>query len=759
MFVNFSEETRHLLKQAEKEKQLLNHPYVGSEHLLLSILHDSKLVPILKKHRVTYKNFKEKLISLVGIGSKKSDFILYTPLLKRVLENAVIEAREDNNKSVNPELLIINILDEEDGVAYTILRSMKINLDRLYFDLRNVKNIKNNRKKKLLLEELGVDMTKLAKEKKLDPVIGRENEIKKTLEILLRRKKNNPILIGPAGVGKTAIVEGIANFAISDKCPSFLKNKRIISLNIFQLVSGTKYRGEFEEKMKTLIKELEDNQDIILFIDEIHTMVGAGGAEGAIDASNIFKPALARGLIRIIGATTLDEYKKFIEPDAALARRFQSVVVEEPTFDNVVKILKGIKPLYEKYHDITISDDLLKDIAFLSEKYLNNRFEPDRSIDILDEVCAKTSVLEDCNEKKKRILKEKIKQISKEKIKALSDSNFKRAYDLKTEENKLKIDFKNIKLKRKKVSKSDVIQVIKNKGNIMFFSYDKRKNEFYKSIEEELNNTIYGQKENISKLIRSLKKRQFLETKGCYSVLIEGNHGVGKSLLANSYLKKLVNEKNIINIDASEYEQNSSISKLIGTTAGYLGYDNKNNVFEKIRTNPNSAIVVDNYEDGCEEFKNLFIRILELGKIEDASGKMIDFNNSIIIFITNNSSQSKQLGFSKQKNKNIINFNDRLSNKVSVALIIDDPDDVTIRKIIKDNINKIVSKYGQIKINYEESIINDIFNSVSETNDFKNIKSLVENIFEIRIMDAILDNKKSIDIKFNKESDCIRVTS
>ena len=236
MFVNFSEETRHLLKQAEKEKQLLNHPYVGSEHLLLSILHDSKLVPILKKHRVTYKNFKEKLISLVGIGSKKSDFILYTPLLKRVLENAVIEAREDNNKSVNPELLIINILDEEDGVAYTILRSMKINLDRLYFDLRNVKNIKNNRKKKLLLEELGVDMTKLAKEKKLDPVIGRENEIKKTLEILLRRKKNNPILIGPAGVGKTAIVEGIANFAISDKCPSFLKNKRIISLNIFQLV-------------------------------------------------------------------------------------------------------------------------------------------------------------------------------------------------------------------------------------------------------------------------------------------------------------------------------------------------------------------------------------------------------------------------------------------------------------------------------------------------------------------------------------------
>ena len=304
MFVNFSEETRHLLKQAERERQQLNHPYVGSEHLLLSILKDSKLVPLLEKHKITYKKFKEKLVLLVGVGNKKSNFVLYTPLLKRVLENAVIEARENNNNSVNPELLIINILDEEDGVAYSILRSMKVNIDKLYFDLRNIRNVKSNKHKKLLLEELGSDMTKLAKEKRLDPVIGRQKEVLKSLEILLRRKKNNPILIGPAGVGKTAIVEGIANLIVSDKCPLFLKGKRIISLNIFQLVSGTKYRGEFEEKMKTLIKELDDNPDIILFIDEIHTMVGAGGAEGAIDASNILKPALARGMIRIIGATT-----------------------------------------------------------------------------------------------------------------------------------------------------------------------------------------------------------------------------------------------------------------------------------------------------------------------------------------------------------------------------------------------------------------------------------------------------------------------
>lgn len=750
MFVNFSEETRHLLKQAEREKEELIHPYVGSEHLLLSILKDSKLVPILKKHRVTYKKFKEKLVSLVGIGTKKNDFVLYTPLLKRVLENAVIEAREDNSKSVNPELLIINILDEEDGVAYTILRSMKVNLDRLYFDLRNVKNVKSNKKKKLLLDDLGVDMTRLAKEKKLDPVIGREKEINKALEILLRRKKNNPILIGPAGVGKTAIVEGIALLMVSDKCPSFLKDKKIISLNIFQLVSGTKYRGEFEEKMKTLIKELEDNSDIILFIDEIHTMVGAGGAEGAIDASNIFKPALARGMIRIIGATTLDEYKKFIEPDAALARRFQSVNVEEPSLENVIKILKGIKPLYEKYHDITIGDDLLKDIVFLSEKYLNNRFEPDRSIDILDEVCAKASVSENYNERKKRVFSERLERIKNEKVKALSKKNFKRAYELKTEENKLMLSLQDIKKSRKKVTKKEIIDVIKAKGNVMFFSLEDKRQEFYKSLEAELNSVIYGQEKNIEKLVRSLRKKELLEDKSCYSIHINGNHGVGKTLLAQNYSKKLVNEKNIINIDGSEYTEHHTISKLIGTTAGYLGYDNKNNIFERIRTNPNSAIIVDNYDEACDEFKNLFIRILQFGKVEDAAGKTIDFSNTVIFFITCNTSDHKQLGFSKVK-KHSFSDDDRLLGKVSVSIEMEDPCDLTIKKIIEDNIHKVIKKYKQIKVSYDEGIINHIFNNVSSTKDYCSISKLVENEFEFKIMDAVLDNKKEVAIKMIKE--------
>ncbi len=749
MFVNFSEETRHLLKQAEYERGELNHPYVGSEHLLLSILNNSRLVPILKKHKVTYKKFKEKLVSLVGVGTKKSDFILYTPLLKRILENAVIEAREDNNKNVSPELLIINILDEEDGVAYTILRSLKVNLDKLYFDLKNIKNVKINKRKKLLLEELGTDMTKLAKEKRLDPVIGREKEVIKTLEILLRRKKNNPILIGPAGVGKTAIVEGIANLMVSDKCPSFLADKRIISLNIFQLVSGTKYRGEFEEKMKTLIKELEENDDIILFIDEIHTMVGAGGAEGAIDASNIFKPALARGMIRIIGATTIDEYKKFIEPDAALARRFQSVIVEEPSLDNVIKILKGIKPLYEKYHGITIDDLLLKDIAVMSEKYLNNRFEPDRSIDILDEVCAKSSVTENYGERKKRILQERIEKIKKEKLRALSNNDFKRAYSLKTEENKINDTLQNIRLNKKKVTKKDIMDVIKNKGNVMFFTADDKRDEFYKKLKTDLNNTIYGAEKNVEKLIRSLRKKELLDKRGCYSVLITGQRGVGKTLLAETFSKKLVNEKNIINIDGTEYIEHHTISKLIGTTAGYLGYDNKNNVFEKIRTNPNSAIIVDNYEEGCLEFKNLFTRILQFGKIEDASGKVIDFSNSVIIFITSNQNEHQQLGFSKTIKNNLLDNEEQLTNKVSVVIQLEKPDESVIKNIISSNVKKIINKYKQLKVNFDENIVCDIFNRLD---NLSNLKSTIENEIETKIMDAILDGKKELTIKSISES-------
>lgn len=746
MFVNFSEEVRHILKNAEKERDDLNHPYVGSEHLFLSILKNSKLKDILKKHKVTYDKFKEKLISLVGVGSKKSKFVLYTPLLKRVLENAVIEAREENNKVVNPEIIIISILDEEDGIAYTILKSFNVNIDRLYYDLRIKKNNKNNKRKKLLLDEQGTDLTRLAKEKKLDPVIGREKEIDKVVEILLRRKKNNPILIGPAGVGKTAIVEGIANLMVSDKCPSFLKDKKIISLNIFSLVSGTKYRGEFEEKMKTLIKELEDNPDIILFIDEIHTMVGAGGAEGAIDASNIFKPALARGGVRIIGATTEDEYKKYIEPDLALARRFQSVIVKEPDTKSVIKILTEIKPLYEKYHNIKIDNSLIKEIVYLSDRYLTNRFEPDKSIDILDEVCAKASILESKPEKMMKRLNEKLKKTSYNKNKALSNNDFKKAYLYKSMENDIKKELEKITIYKKKVTKKDVLDVIRSKGNINGIGDKMVRRRFYNSLESNLNKTIIGQEEAVKKIVNSLKRNDLSKNKRCYSLIITGPKGTGKTLLATEYLKLISNLKDIVKIDLSEYKEYHMISKLIGTTAGYLGYDNKNNIFEKVRSNPSTTFIVENFSQACTEVKSLFERILSDGKIEDASGKKIDFTNSVIIFENRNLENEKKLGFTNDDKSNL-NLPSEIKDKVFDVIELKKLTNKDKEEILINKINNLIKNYDDAKVKLPAHYKEEILKLISSSKDLKSLinDSLIK--IENQITEGLINYKSDIELK------------
>lgn len=750
MFVNFSEEVRHILKQAEKERADLNHPYVGSEHLLLSLLKNSRLKEVFEKRGLTYNKFKNKLIDIVGIGTKKSEFILYTPLLKRILENSIIEAREDNNKNVTPEILVISILDSEDGVANSILKSLRINMDKLYYDIKSKKYNKSTRKKKSLLDELATDLTKLAKEGRLDPVIGRDKEISRTIEILLRRKKNNPILIGPAGVGKTAIVEEIANLIAKGNCPNFLKHKRIISLNIFSLVSGTKYRGEFEEKLKNVIRELEENDDIILFIDEIHTMVGAGGAEGAIDASNILKPSLARGTIKIIGATTLDEYKKIIEPDSALSRRFQNVMVNEPNKEDVVKILMEIRPLYEKYHNIIMPKKLINELVNLTDKYLSNRYEPDRSIDILDEVCAKVSITENYLEKRLKKLNEKLNIIKKEKIKAIENNNFKLAYSLKNKENNIDNIISNLKVNKKIVTKENILDVIKLKSNINLINIDGNRKEFYKNLEDKLNNIVIGQNNNIKTLIESLKKKEVIKKNKCYSVFIYGKKYTGKTLLAKEFLKELVNEKSIINIDLSLYKEYHMISKLIGTTAGYLGYDNKNNIFEKIRTNPNSALIIDNYEDACLEVKNLFIKILEDGWIEDASGKMIDFSNSIIIFTSKVEEEMNSLGFdSKEKDS----FDDpfrSIKDKVSVCIKMNNLNECMVKKIIRKRLNDIVNSYINIDVKYDDSYEKYLFDLYKEKKSLPYVLNKINNSFENKIADALINYKNNVLISANK---------
>ena len=467
MFGNFTEEARKILVTAKKEMYDLKHPYVGSEHLLLAILKsENHISNKLKEYDLNYENFKNELIQVVGVGSTASEWFLYTPLLKRILENAVIDSKENNQGEVTISHLFSSLLEEGEGVAIRILLGMHIDLEELYSEFENkIVTPKGKKNKKLLLEELGVDLTKKALNNEIDPVIGRDKEIKRVLEILCRRTKNNPLLIGEAGVGKTAIVEELSRMIAFGEVPISLKNKRIISLDMATTVAGTKYRGEFEERMRKILKEIEDNDDIILFIDEIHTLVGAGGAEGAIDASNIFKPALARNKIRCIGATTIHEYKKFIEQDGALDRRFQRVLVEIPDYDTVLSILKKLKPIYEKYHNVIIPDSSLNLIIELSDKYIYDRNHPDKAIDLLDEVCASVHLKTSRKLKQYNQFNKEIQEVICKKNQLLLQNKFEEASVYRMKENELMHKVNTLELElykdsKKQVTNNDIANVL-----------------------------------------------------------------------------------------------------------------------------------------------------------------------------------------------------------------------------------------------------------------------------------------------------------
>ena len=623
MFGNFEEEARKVLVNAKKEMYELNHPYVSSEHLLLAILKgNNEISEKLKSFDLDYNRFKDEIIKIIGKGSKHSEWFLYTPLLKRILENAVIDAKDNNNGVVTIDHLFTSLLDEGEGVAIRILIGMNIDIDELYSEFVN-KIVSKKSGKKLLIDDIGVDLNKKALNGNLDPVTGRDEEIKRVLEILSRRCKNNPLLIGEAGVGKTAIVEELANMIVRGEVPLALRNKRIISLDMASAVAGTKYRGEFEERMNKILKEIEENNDIILFIDEIHTLVGAGGAEGAIDASNIFKPALARGKIRCIGATTTLEYKKYIEKDSALERRFQTVMINEPSKKTVKSILMNLKDIYEGYHKVIIDEDIIDLIINLSSKYIYNRNEPDRSIDILDEVSAKVSLKESKDLKEYGTYNKKLKEVIKNKKKAIIDNDFDRASQFKNEEFSLMNKINNLELSLykkhdRKVTKLDVASVINMKTGIPIYEILNEKSKLIKHTEKILSKHIVGQDEALKEVSKVAKKIKLGFNDKCFSFLFCGPSGVGKTLLAKTFGENLVGVDNIIRLDMSEYKEAHSISKLIGSPPGYVGYDDNTDIFEEIRNKPYSLLILDEIEKAHTNIINLFLQILDEGKVKNS---------------------------------------------------------------------------------------------------------------------------------------------
>ena len=763
MLGNFNEEAQFILLKAKEEMLELNHPYIGTEHLVLSILKNkTNLTSKLEDFGLNYDNFKREIINIIGKGNKKTQFFLYTPLLKKVIENAMLDSKDNNDGEVTIEHLFSSLLEEGEGIAIRIFIGMDIDIDEMYdeFSSRLVKRAKK-RKKKLLIDDLGVDLIEKAKNNKLDPVIDREDEIRRLIEILCRRSKNNPLLIGEAGVGKTAIVEGLAKMISTADVPLNLQNKRIISIDMATIVSGTKYRGEFEERLQKLIKEVINEENIILFIDEIHTLVGAGGAEGAIDASNILKPYLARGELRCIGATTTNEYKKFIEPDKALERRFQKISIKEPNVTQTINILTKLSPIYESYHHVSIPNSIIESIVELSNKYIYNRYQPDKSIDILDEVCAMVSIKENKHLKEITKLRKELQKISKDKKALILDNDLESAYQYRKKEsfitskiNKLELNYKN---NINTITIEDVAKIINLKTNIPIYEIAKDNIKSITSLEQKLKSIIIGQDAAINSLVKITKKIKLgYSNNTVKSYLFVGPTGVGKTKLAKVYAQELFNEKNLIRLDMSEYSDAMSINKLTGSAPGYVGYHDNNTVFDKIRSNPNAVILLDEIDKAHSSIINLFYQILDEGITTDSKGNTINFSNNIIIMTSNSGFEEVKVGFTSKESNNIINnlkkeFTPSFINRIDNIIIFNKLTSDDITTIIKDKLNNLKKKYP--KFNYNNELVKEIVKE-SKYQEFgaRQIDKIIENKIESHIIDELLDNKSDIKMTTLDES-------
>ncbi|MBQ8892477.1 MAG: ATP-dependent Clp protease ATP-binding subunit [Bacilli bacterium] len=757
----FSEEARKILKNAKHEMQELKHPFVGSEHLILSILSfkDLSITSKLNDYSITYDKFKKELIDIIGIGVSKNSYFIYTPLLKRVIENAIIDTKEEGIGEVSPTALFFAILEEGEGVGIRILTNLGVNIDELYkeIDIREEGKFRKSKgKKKLSIYENSIDLVERARNGKIDPVIGRDYETNRLIEILLRKNKNNPLLLGEAGVGKTAIVENLALRIAHGDVPDELLNKKLLSISMASLVAGTKYRGEFEEKIEKIVKEIEESPDIIVFIDEIHSIVGAGGAEGAIDAANILKPALARGKFRLIGATTIKEYKDTIEKDKALSRRLQPINVLEPDIEETKNILKKIKPIYEEYHSVIIDDMVIDAIVNLSNKYLFNRKNPDKSIDILDEVCTKCSLVKDKNTLKMEELNNKLKVITKNKNKSIVSGDFKTASKLKEEELTIQDTLNTLKLNnnvKKNVTINDVRVVVKDKSNVPVFELDKDIMKSIKKLERDLKNKIIGQDDAIKKLINETTKLKLgLKQENMpISFLFTGKSGVGKTELVKTYANLL--NMNLIRIDASEYNEQHAISKIIGSPPGYVGYSDIS-ILDEVKHNPYSVILIDEIDKSCSSFINLFLQILDEGFITSSNLEKVYFNHSIIIMTCNKSYNVSSIGFNDNKEafvKNNLqeNFSLEFLNRIGCIINFNDLTKLDVKKIVEKEVSEIINKFKNqgIDLKIQKSVVNEIV-SMSNYKECgaRMIKKLIEDKIDNIVIENIINGKKEIEI-------------
>lgn len=733
----FTPKARIVLEIAQEEAKYFKHQSVGSEHLLLALIieQDGIAGKVLREMNVTEQDIREEIEHLTGYGLMKmypeNGFLPYSPRARQIFAYAGDEAKRLGSTQIGTEHLLLGLLRDEEILASRIVLNLGFSLAKMRQLLKKKMGVSessktsNNRRRQRntqategtpTLDTLARDLTKLAREQKLDPVVGRQTEVKRLIQILSRRTKNNPVLVGEPGVGKTAIAEGLAQKIINGEVPQDMQHKRLMMLDMGALVAGTKYRGEFEDRMKKIIDEIYQDGQVILFIDELHTLIGAGGAEGAIDASNILKPALARGELQTIGATTLDEYQKYIEKDAALERRFARVQVDEPSAKEAVEILKGLRPRYEDHHGVTITDEALQAAVDLSVRYLNSRQLPDKAIDLMDESAAKVRLDEAKEASKTAVLQAKLVELMEQKEQAVRDQDFDFAASIRKEEKRLSQELAEWTLKEaqeatqkaEKVTEEDVADVVSQWTGIPLKQLEKKESERLLELEKVLHQRVIGQDEAVTAVSRSIRRaRSGLKdpNRPIGSFMFLGPTGVGKTELAKALAAAVFgSEEAMIRVDMSEYMEKYSTSRLIGSPPGYVGYDEGGQLTEKVRTKPYSVILLDEIEKAHPDVFNILLQVLDDGHLTDSKGRKVDFRNTILIMTSNIGAtqlrEEKNVGFNVvDATKNHEAMQKRIMQELKIAYRpeflnrIDET--VVFRSLTKDEIQDIVKIMSQ----------------------------------------------------------------
>ena len=794
MEYKFTNSAEQSLEIANDLAAKLGHNYIGTEHILYGLVEEGTGVAskVLGNQGITSEAVLKEIEELIGISEngpiEDIESIGFTPRSKRVIENSFIEARKLNSEYIGTEHILSGIMREGDSVAVRIMMDLNVNPKKLYNEIVNAINQAESKEQgprkttnngsfnsTPTLNQYGSDLTKKAREGKLDPVIGRRNEIDRVIQILSRRNKNNPCLIGEPGVGKTAIAEGLAEKIVECDVPETLRNKRVVSIDISSMVAGAKYRGDFEERIKKSLEEVRKAGDVILFIDEIHTIVGAGSAEGAVDAANILKPLLARGEIQVVGATTTNEYRKYIEKDAALERRFSPVMVNEPTEEDTIKILQGLRDKYEAHHNVKITDEAIKSAVDLSTRYVNDRYLPDKAIDLIDEAASKVKMQTYTKPDSMRNLEDEIKKVSKEKEEAIATQNFEKAAKLRdTEKNKRKkLDELQTKWKEdntKKVmvlTKEDIAHVIASWTGIPVSKISETENEKLKQLEINLHKRVVGQDEAVTAVAKAIRRgRVGLKdpNRPTGSFLFLGPTGVGKTELAKSLSEAMFgNEDNMIRVDMSEFMESHSVAKLIGSPPGYVGYDEGGQLTEKVRRKPYSVILLDEIEKAHPDVMNMLLQILEDGRLTDSQGRTVNFKNTIIIMTSNVGAKlitdKNKLGFSgenetenkKQEYEDIKKevmgelkkqFRPELINRIDDIIVFHKLEDEDIKKIIEIMISQVIKRLEAQDINIEiDNSVKELIAKKGVDNNYgaRPLRRAIQSMLEDKIAEAILD--------------------